>query len=426
MFRSAVDYLTGIKHVSVYIGMLALVASVVFSFIIYPRIAGPHGVLLDPDHHGELALGILKSGTFSYYPDTEPTIGRGPAYPAIMSLLLLLTNEWWPYCVQLAQAFMVGLMCIVIFWMASVLWNRRVAVVASLLCAVHPITVWYTSRIWVETTTMLLLALVLASSLYLSMRPTVWRAVLLGMIIAASVLCKGTFQLYIVLVPALLLFTINHKAKWRMAALVFLVTIVFLSPWTARNWVVAGKFIPVHIRGPFNLWVGDVFAEHYSKAPFSNVVLWDIAMEQMDEVIESLPESSSFHEFELMLDDALLQQSLEKYRDNPFFLVRKSILNAFMFWTLGESPGKSLALSVMLLPLFILFVIASVISIRRGQLRAIQGLHVILILAYYVAHIPMEAIARYSVVLVPSMIMYCTGIYLQPYLSERRKGAAGA
>jgi len=89
-----------------------------------------------------------------------------------------------------------------------------------------------------------------------------------------------------------------------------------------------------------------------------------------------------------------------------------------MFWTLGETTSKSAIISLLLLPLFILFIRTCIVVGRTGGCRTIQGAHIAMVLAYYAVHLPVEAIARYSVVLLPTMLVYA----LAPLVELAGKG----
>jgi 4-amino-4-deoxy-L-arabinose transferase-like glycosyltransferase len=384
--------------------LTALVIAAVFSFGIFPRISVPQHVVLDPDQHGNLAYGILKNHTFSYYPDPQPTVERGPAYPALMALVLLISNGWWPYSVQAAQCVMFALTCLMAYWVSSVLWSRRTAAFVALAVAFHPLLIWYTSRIWIETTAAFLFTSIVAASLSLALRPTAARAALLGVVLAAGSLCKGTFLIFVPLVPALLYCTMG-KGHLRSLAAVFAIAVVLISPWTFRNWMLTGEFIPVHARAGFNVRVGDELVTHYPSSPFGLAKLWDVSTGEIFAAKATLSDLPRWQR-ELRLDAILAEQSRDVYRRNPWFLPKKIALNAWMFWTLGETKSKSAIIGLLLVPLFVLFVRTSIVVWRTGGRRTIQGVHIAMVLAYYAVHLPVEAIARYSVVLLPTMLVY--------------------
>lgn len=399
------------------VALIALILAATYSFVIFPRISGPQHVLLDPDQHGNLAYGLLRNHSLSYYPEVEPTVERGPAYPAFIALVLAVTNDWWPYSVQAAQCILFALMCLMVYWMSGVLWNRQVGAVVSLICAIHPLLIWYTSRIWVETASTFLFTSMIAASLYFSLRPTLARAALVGCVLAASALCKATFLVYTPLVPALLLIIKGRKDILLIAASL-LVAIALISPWTYRNWRLTGHFIPIHVRTGFNIRVGDRLVEAYASSPFSLVKLW----ENTASITATRRKLTGMQRWqrEMRLDEILARESRETYRRNPWFLPRKILLNALMFWTLGETNKKSLVISVLLLPLAILFVRSAIMIVRAGKLRSIQGMHVAMVLVYYALHLPVQAIARYSIVLVPTMLMYSLAPMIEQIVGRKQ------
>lgn len=403
------------KFTGYYIALIALIVAAIYSFVIFSRIAGPQHVVLDPDQHGNLAYGILKNHSFSYYPDPQPTVERGPAYPAFIALVLIVTNDWWPYSVQLAQCILFALICLMVYWMSSVLWNRQAGAVIALICAIHPLLIWYTSRIWVETISTFLFTSLIAASLYFHLRPTLARAALVGCVLAASALCKATFLVYTPLVPILLL-VIRGRKDIRLIAASLLVAIALISPWTYRNWRLTGHFIPIHVRTGFNVRVGDRLVEAYASSPFSLAKLW----ENTASISTTRSKLTGMQRWqrEMRLDEILARESKETYRRHPWFLPRKILLDAWMFWTLGETNKKSLVISILLVPLAILFARSTIMIVRTGKARSIQGMHVAMVLVYYAMHLPIQAIARYSIVLVPTMLMYALAPIIEPFVGR--------
>jgi 4-amino-4-deoxy-L-arabinose transferase-like glycosyltransferase len=398
------ERLTDSKLAPYLAALTALVIAAVFSFGVSPGISVSHHVVLDPDQHGSLAYGILKNHSFSYYPDPQPTVERGPAYPALIALVLVISNGWWPYSVQAAQCVMAALTCLMAYWVSRALWSRRAAAFVALAVAVHPMLVWYTSRIWIETTAAFLFTSIVAASLSLALRPNAARATLLGVVLAAGSLCKGTFLIFVPLVPALLYWSMG-KQQLRSLAVVFATAVALISPWTFRNWMLTGEFIPVHARAGFNVRVGDELVTHYASSPFGLAKLWDVSTGEIFATRSTLTRQPRWQR-ELRLDAILAEQSRDMYRRHPWFLLKKTALNAWMFWTLGETKSKSTVISLLLLPLFVLFIRTWIVVWRTGGCRTIRGVHIAMVLAYYAVHLPVEAIARYSVVLLPTMLVY--------------------
>lgn len=420
--KRLIAYLADRKHIHLYIMALGLLCAVLFCFAVYPNMqknvsSEDH---LDPDQHGNLAYGIMFYHTFSYYPDNEPTVERGPFYPAFIAALLLVTHDWWPYSVQLGQCILFALMCGLVFYISDKLWGRRVAVVTSVISAVHPLAIWYTSRIWIETMSMLLFMAILAGMLYVIERPTLRRALLLGGALAAASLTKSTFVPYILVAPVLVWLLAAKEARLRTSIAVFLVSVLLVAPWTVRNLKLTGRFIPVHARLGYNMEMGDELVERWSSSPLCLAEMWGACMLRTMGVEAEIPNELPKWRRELLMDDRLMAMSMERYRANPIFMLKKMAINGIMFWTVGSFPGNSLMMSAALLPLLLLVVISTVILWRRRQILSIMGAHLLLMFLYYAMHLPVEAIARYSVVLLPAMIMYGIGPIVQSLFEDKR------
>ncbi len=414
--KRMIAYLANQKHIHLYIMALGLLCAILFCFVIYPSV--PYE--LDPDRHGDLAYGILYYHVFSYYPDMQPTVERGPLYPAFIALLLFVTRHWYPQSIQLGQCILFALMSGLVFWITQALWSRRAAVVTGAVCAIHPLGIWFTSRVWVENMSMVLFAAILAGMVYLIQRPTPWRAVLLGGAIAAATLTKGTFLPYVLAIPFMLWFLIPKDKRFVATAIVFLSGVLLIAPWTARNYVVAHKFIPVHARLWFNIEMGDEIAEHWAESPLDFCPIWGRCASTLLAVQSRIPKDLPKYRKELMTDDILMEMSKQRYRNNPMFIVKKIGVNAIAFWTLGAGKQKTIVIGAMLLSLVALVLVSCILIWRRRQIRTVMGAHLVLVLIYCGMHLPVEAIARYSVVLLPAMIIYAIAPIITPWLEDKR------
>ncbi len=402
------------RYLGLFIAILALSISLVFVLFIYPRIAGPYHAVLDTDHYGAMGYGVWKNASVSYYPDPQPSVNRGPVYPLFIAGMLALTNGWWPQSIQIAQCFLFALTCFLVFLMAETLWNRKVAVISALCCALHPFLIWYTSRIWIETLATLLFTAQVAAVLFYLRKPTLSRALLLSFLLALCALCKGTFLPFLFLIPFLLAIVKKRPGQWRSALCIFGAAILFLAPWSLRNWYITHRFIPVHLLAGFNFQIGDSFIENYWKSPFSYAGLWSRAYQKVKTDIMAMDLSGlPLSKQEAISDSLLLQKSLRRYLEHPDFLLRKITYNTVLYWTLGETPSKSMVISLMQIPLLLLFSLAGIKVFRQHGIRSVQAIPILMIGCYYGLHLPIFAFARLSVVLVPVMVLYASAVIVE-------------
>lgn len=405
-WRRSIDRLAAGSYVPHRVGLVGFVISVTYSLLLYPMIANPWHVVLDPDGYGRLGYGIWQYASLSYFPDHASTINRGPAYPLFVASLLMLSHGWYPYIVQIAQAALFSLVCLMVYRIADTLGGRTRALLAGGICAVHPILVWYTSRIWVETLTTFLFTSLIASTLALRRRPTPVRMLLVGAVLGACILSKETFLPFALIVPLSLVALPDVRLGWRGALLIAATALALVAPWSARNWQLAGRLIPVHLLAGLNFQRGDSFVDNYRRAPFSYGTLVELGEANTAAVLSGLPSWGKGSKLEVETDSLLLRDSLARYRRDPGFVLRKVLLNAWLFWTLGETPVKTAFISLLQLPLLIAFVAGAVKLVRRERRFTIHLAHVAWIGLYFALHLPIFAFARLSVVLIPAMLVY--------------------
>jgi hypothetical protein len=310
-------------------------------------------------------------------------------------------------------------------WMAGTLGGRGRALLAGGLCALHPILIWYTSRIWIETATTFLFTALVASTLALSRRSTPARMLLVGAVLGVCILSKETFLPFALIVPLSLVALPDVRLGWRGVLLIAATAVALVAPWSARNWHLTGRLIPVHLLAGLNLQRGDSFVDDYRRAPFSYGALVELSEAKTAAVLSGLPSSAGGSALEVEADSLLRHQSLARYRRDPGFVLRKVLLNAWLFWTLGETPAKTAFISLLQLPLLIAFVAGAVKLMRRERRFTIHLAHVAWIVLYFGLHLPIFAFARLSVVLIPTMLAYGV-LPLFPAADRPALGAPGA
>ncbi|MDX9703812.1 MAG: glycosyltransferase family 39 protein [Candidatus Auribacterota bacterium] len=424
MIIRLLNNITSKKYSIFILATIGLIIALFFTFIVYPSISQQYNAVLDPDLHGNLGYGLLKTGTLAFHPDTEPTLVRGPVYPIFIAFCLAISNGLWPYSIQFAQCILFALIILTMFFTAKTIWNRNVAFIASVLCTLHPFLIWYTSRIWVELFAAFLLILhYWALSLFFK-KPSYKTALIVGVMGGILALTKQTFLFFTIIIPLFMLCIKidNRKIPIRQSMILIFASFIIILPWTARNYAISGKIIPVHLLAGINLQIGDGVTEGFINSSsmdkrLSFAYLWDISLQRRSEIYKKFPEKISLWEKEYKADKEMIAQSFSRYAKEPFFLIKKIILNSWMFWILGENLKKTMIISVIQLPILIFFLISFALIIVKKKFFTIKGLFFILPLIYYMLHLPIVCNARYSSVLAPVMIMCCV-TFLESRLSD--------
>ncbi len=393
------------------IACIAFALSLVFSFLILPHMVERHNVNLDADGNGALAFNIATGVGMKYNPADPLALDRGPVYPYLVAVLFMLSGGYALGVVQVFQAVLHAATTVVVFRIAGRLYDRRTALRAQLLCALHPILLWYTGRIWIETTHAFMLALAALTALVLYERVTLRAALGAGIALGVASLTKSVVMLFPVLLALLLLRRYGARGLNYGLIVVAVCTLVIL-PWTVRNYRIAGGFIPVHTSLGFNLIQGDVIGEHWPDRWCCNLDFWRFGQARVD----SLLQPRGIPSFRGLEGDRLLTQTaLRRYAEEPWFLPRRFVANFFLFWSLSESPLKSAFYGT----LQWLLLLAAVFSyVRQGRTMTSLTPIVALTLYYIVLHASIVGWARYSMPIVPLLILLAMPAFTQR-LSEK-------
>jgi 4-amino-4-deoxy-L-arabinose transferase-like glycosyltransferase len=159
-----------------------------------------------------------------------------------------------------------------------------------------------------------------------------------------------TILLPFVLLPAWLL--LHPRAAKRVAnwAIVCVVSMLVIAPWTIRNHRVSGLFIPVSAGGGYAVLFGDLFAERFDGfSPYSTLypsegALQKLENERISALLAADVENTRFTHVDI---DPQTAQRLNKYAlrsmiDQPLRFARKLAIQTITFWYLANNQTKTL------------------------------------------------------------------------------------
>ena len=414
-FRGVLDRMRRLLERTLTIPLLGLVAALTFGSVIYPMI-GPsmnHG--LSTDGHDRLGLGLYHHGVLSFYPSTEPTVLRGTVYPSLVETAITLGGENnLGTTILILQALMHAITVLLAMrFMRQLLEigprkSTTPVLVAGILVALHPYLLWYLARVVVEPVSIMLCTALLLLILRFSRTGYVLAGLLLGIVTGLSILTKSTYILFLPLIPLLLLLyrrANRFASTGRILLSTLLLPILIVFPWTLRNYAKTDAFIPVHILDGVNFAVGDHFVESLPSDPLG----YGLSAERfrypgLERGLAELMEMPAAETVEY--DRSLRRTSLDRYRDDPLFLVKKVALQSITFWTHGSKPLVTVVVGGVQLVALALTVLAGIRLIRREGYFSRRVLPLWGMLLFWLAHTPLYAIGRFSVVLLPVMLVY--------------------
>lgn len=203
---------------------------------------------------------------------------RTPTYPLFLALIFKVFGRENFGAVVAVQG-MLGLMLVLLLyavgWMST--RNRAVALLYGLIYALDVGGAYWEISLLTECLTTFLLISALSLVLYLLLRPSGQRTLLLaaGALLAALALCRPVYLLYWVLPSVLVAGVVAQGLKpWlKRVSWVVLIPLVVLLGWSTRNWLVDGYFTPSTMTG---IHLSDMVGSFMEQAPEEYGALRDV------------------------------------------------------------------------------------------------------------------------------------------------------
>jgi 4-amino-4-deoxy-L-arabinose transferase-like glycosyltransferase len=357
-----------------------------------------------PAFHGDMITyeGIAKNivaGKWHFGWGEEPSAHREPLYPLFVAGIYKVFGPSRG-AVHYAQALLFAGTCgLLVLLAARLLRSRAAAVLAGLLAAVYPP---FLLQIQTVLTEPLATALLLLAMYFVVVGWTEGRrgAILLGgLTLGLATLTRAANLSY---APALAVaMVISGSARRRIGAataVAFLaVFVAVLSPWTARNYAVFHRFIPVGVNAG-----GSFFRGNYDEGTLGSMGSnYDPRMPpQITSKYKGLDEVD--------IDRLLMREGLDYVRSHPGTFAKLCALKLARFWlNLGfaSPPSRaSIAFAVMngaLLALALFGIFGSGLV----EARAAIPVHV-LVVYYTVLHALLFATARYDMPVMPYVLAF--------------------
>lgn len=240
----------------------------------------------DMDGFGQLGAMFAEHGHLA------GSIRRGPIYPVFLGLLYAGFGADNHAAVIGGQTLLLILLGLSARRISQALFaSERAAFWTGMAVVLHPLSWWYVPRLWVELCYALFVLWMVFAAIRAVEQP-IWRRLAgFGLLAGLASLCKATTLLY----PPFLAAGVGLGAlvrgrafahlgvqDWLKFALVPLAAMVLtVAPWTARNWKVSGRWVPVSSNLGVEFFRGTVFADQNSHLLRQTIPeIWAVAMER--------------------------------------------------------------------------------------------------------------------------------------------------
>jgi hypothetical protein len=186
-----------------------------------------------------------------FSPLGSPILFYPPGYPYFLGALHALFGTL--QAVKWVQVFLGALLVHAVGRVGFLAFSPRVGLAAAGMAAFYPELVWFSTHFWSETLFLVLLWWAFERTLLSRRSDRLGVSVSAGLLWGLAALTRET-ALYFIPFAALWLL-LERRAR---AAAAFLVAAsLTVAPWTLRNWIVFGAFVPVSTFGAHALWQGN-------------------------------------------------------------------------------------------------------------------------------------------------------------------------
>ena len=404
------------KYLLAAIFALGILAAAVFSSFGYSTVAENIGSTQVADRYDDLARGIVEYGTLSYYPDPSPTVLRMPLYPCLLALCKIAASGRASLLEVALQCLLHGATTMLAAALALRVSGKRSALLTGIFCAFHPLLLWYSNRIVIESLSTFLFTAITLSAVIYWQKPSSLRASATGLAIGIGLWCKAVFLPLLFILPLVMFLKKERKNFGRDALLLIATGLLVISPWLVRNYHLTKRWpmFQALILSLKNLYVSDSFVDHACASPFGYAEL--IARLDYGGMQQGLTHADSLKTsawLESRQDVVLTNASVTRYLHNPGFLLKKIGINGIWFWTLASSWKVSLLFGLLQVVLLTFVVLGVARLLRTGNWMCVGMLPVWLSLAYVLPHLPVYALARFSVIIIPVLLAVAVSTFVQ-------------
>jgi hypothetical protein len=371
-----------------------------------------------PDGYEKLAKSLVNGEGYRFYPHTGETTLRAPLYPLFLSFLFKYIGEniqiaqMANFLMVIAIAGLTRLLCAITYPNIPLL-----STIATLIVLIHPGIIIAETRGGVEIALTLGIITCIVFLVLAVKHRNYYLYFAAGLLLGITSLIKSTPLLFpLVFLPYLLYRFGTQKILINVFTpmlLLLLGIIIVLSPWIYRNYNLTGKFVPtMSILG-----VSMMHGQHICKNINMEVGAGKLVQEATDELVDLA--RSNKYEFsganaccgpfflntvdEVNFTDGLKTTAINQYLANPIFTLKCTALNLAGFVAAGRNHTSTLLNLIIQLPLFALALVGIIKLPNRNHLALLT----IIFMAYYTAvHLPIMAIAKYSIPIMPLFSMF--------------------
>lgn len=393
------------------IALCIFVITILMNFALVFIISHFTDPLTGTTEYKEIARNIALGNGFVLKEGGAPVLWRPPLYIYVLSVLYRLFEN--PYVIIVAfQIVLNGLIGVVIFLIGENIFSRSMGFISAVLLSAYPLFSYNCLRIMPETLYTFFLSIIMLLALAF-FRKAGWKlSVTLGLFLGLATLTKASIQfLPLFFFLGTVVFIRNRQRMYCVAkkfVIVVGVMILTVSVWTMRNYVISNEFILLDTSGGYTFWIGNrLSTDGLDDDP--------LAKEDFVEIKKDLAKIlglkyTPFFDISAtawgsgMSCKKLYMEGIKSIIKNPFKSVGLWIKKLYRFWF--SYVGRNQNLQVIIYFLQASLIVPAVFGIYFSIKDKKHILPFVLLILYFsILHMLATANVRYSVPIIPYVII---------------------
>jgi 4-amino-4-deoxy-L-arabinose transferase-like glycosyltransferase len=212
--------------------------------LVAQSIAGSHGFSFDASHRWMFVDFRSAYSSDEYF----PTAMVEPVYPTLMAIFFKALGDYGKLAILVFQVIALLITCVFIYHLGRMLFNSWTGMLAGSILAILP-AAQYEARGTLQNAIFagLIVSIAACVIIWCLEKVSVRRGITLGFVLGFTCLTLVSTLLFIPIAVLLVLLSARpfRPVVWKTALSILLTAFVVVSPWTVRNLLVFGEFIPV-------------------------------------------------------------------------------------------------------------------------------------------------------------------------------------
>ena len=338
-----------------------------------------------------------------------PNLGLPPLYAYYLYLLSFLNFEDQNFVLLIlfSQAILASISVVIFYKLNKFFFSQKISIYSSLLFSFFPLYLYTSAQISSISLT-IFLGIFFYYFFFKIKKDGKYIDILIYAFIGGLLILVRREFIAIIILSSFYLLLFN-KTSFKKILLIFLVTLITISPYLIRNYIIFEKII-IHSSFGYNLWKGNNPNSKVEGSEFINEILQNL--------IEEVPKDKLYRINE---DKIYIKESLKNIKEDPkkYFLLYVKKTLSYLFIDI-DSVQPNYYNPFHYIPNLIL-AITSLIGIFLSDKKSSSFNYLLLIFSFYLFVFPIFAIQpRYKIYIIPFQIIF-TNIFVNYLIKKRHK-----